>query len=339
MNELLTSYSSLCRGVEDTIYYHLVDKATGVEAYVFSEYNAFFASEKDKIVGKCFYLQIPKNEECYCEDFKTKIIAGNNFINLGYKKCRDDYVVNPDSNIKNFVSQYFASSGLLLDNIFASNYSCFDEDLVAGVSIPRDALKKLYARNKNVREIVDEITSSFQIGIEDLGITGSLALGSVDASDYDIVFYGNTEKLNDIKRKIDYLRNERGSVDEYGLNWACRYYDSNANLICCFFVCTDYDYEAIKNAVIIDNNYVFDVTVSNDQHSNLKAPVLEINSTSIASLIVFNSGFKGVFRVGDRVQGCGKLIKYAQNGSELFAILCLNPYDEIYNYAAFFNRQ
>lgn len=340
MKKLLNIYKECYQGVEDTLYYKIIDKNTGIEAYVFSEYNSFFANKEHKVVGKCFYLHIPDLDKRYYRVFKKKNISEKEFLNLGYQKGDGDehFIVNSDVNIKNFISQNHIFSEQSLDNIFSYNYSCFDEELVVGVSEPRVVLKQLYSKNAKIKEIVDEIINAFQVRIEDLGLTGSLALGCDSLSDYDIVFYGNIEKLNEIKSKIDFFRMKNGNVKEYDLNWPCRYYDNYSNLICCFFVCTDYDYQFLKNAEIVADKYQFDITIKKDTFSILKAPILEIYDKNIDSIIIFNSGFKGVLRKGDRIKGYGKVIRYSINGKEKYAILCLNPYEEIYNYKTFFNR-
>lgn len=338
MQTLLNPYSNLYQGIEDTLYYYIVDKNTGVEAYVFSEYNTFFANKEKKVVGKCFYLHVPSLDNRICQNFKTKIICGKNFLNLGYKRNGNDFIVNPDTDIKNFTSQYLPCSQLSFDNIFARNYSCFNEDIVVGVSEPKVALKQLYAKNTKIHSIIDEIINSFEVDVNDLGITGSTALSGDISSDYDIIFYSNINKLNEIKCKIDYFRHKRGIVNEYKMNWPCRYYDSNSNLICCFFVCTDYNYQPLKSAKIVENTYLFDITIKDASLSTLKAPVLEVHDGCITSLIIFNSGFKGVLKSGDRIKGYGKIIKYHDNGREHYSILSLNPYREIQNYNSFFCR-
>lgn len=336
MEELLNPYSCLYHGIEDTLYYYVVDKNTGAEAYIFSEYNTFFANKEKKVIGKCFYLHIPMMDEQICKNYKIKTISGKKFLNLGYKRTDDGFIVNPDLDIKDYASQYFPHSQLPFDNIFARNYSCFDVSTVVGVSEPRFALKQLYIKNTKIHSIIDEIINSFDVDLKDLGITGSTALSGDISSDYDIVFYGNANKLNKIKNKIDYFKKKNGIIKEYELNWPCRYYDSNSNLICCFFVCTDYSYQALKNAEIMENLYPFDVTIKDDSLSLLKAPVLGLQGNDLTSLIIFNSGFKGVFMSGDRIQGYGKKIRYYINGQEHYSVLCLSPYNEIQNYKSYF---
>ncbi|MBR2886284.1 MAG: hypothetical protein IKB93_16080, partial [Clostridia bacterium] len=315
----------------------IAEKNTGAEAYVFSEYNSFFANEQSLVVGKCFYLHSHMLNEKQIGHFKTKIILNKKFLNLGYKKINNYFEINSDMNIKKFVSDNQLFSEKNSNNIFCDNYSAFDENCVVAVSEPRAAMQKLYEKNADLKKVVDKIVKDFSMNIEDLGLTGSLALGCNSSFDYDIIFYGSIEKLNQIKRKIDYYQLKNGKVKEYGLNWPCRYYDDNSNLICCFFNCIDYSYQPLRCAEIMDNKYQFSTTVKEDVFSILKAPVLEIDG-NIGSLVIFNSAFKGVLKKGDKINGVGKIIKYNIYGKEKYSILCLNPYDEIYDYGVFFNR-
>lgn len=338
MTGLLKPCNGCCQGVEDTLYYHIVDRKTGIEAYVFSEYNALFANEAHKVVGKCFYLYLPGEHRHIYGEFKTKDIAGRTFLNLGYRKAGDDYVVNSDADIKKLISERNIFPEYTLNNLFAHNYTCFDEADVVGVSEPRGVLKRLCRTDTALQEVIEGIIDDLDVCIEDLGITGSMSLGVEGCSDYDIVFYGDIRKLNEIKLKIDYLRTKRGNVVEYGLKWPCRYYDRQSNLICCFFVCTDYNYEIYRSAQIVCDNYAFHAVVRNDTYSILKAPVLDVSEENASSVIIFNSGFKGVFRKGDGIEGEGKLIKYNNGDTEQYAILCTSPFEQICNYTAYFNR-
>ena len=337
MEKLFKIYNEYHKTVDDTLYYYMADKNTGAEAYVFSEYNSLFTNDQSLVIGKCFYLHSPILNEQQTGHFKTKIISNKKFLNLGYKKIDNCFEVNTDINIKKFVSDNHLFLEKNSNDMFSYNYSVFDENCVVAVSEPRVAMKKMYEVNANFKKVVDEIIENFHIHIEDLGLTGSLALGCNSSSDYDIIFYGSIEKLNQIKRKIDYYRFKNGEVKEYGLNWPCRYYDNNANLICCFLNCIDYSYQPLKGAEILDNKYQFSTTIKEDVFSILKAPVLEIDD-NIGSLIIFNSGFKGVLKKGDKINGVGKIIKYNICGKEKYSILSLNPYDEIFDYGVFFNR-
>lgn len=336
MNDLLTPYCELYKGKDDILYYNIVDKNAGIEAYVFSEYNAFFDNDQEQIVGKCYYVHIPTLESSFYSNFKNKIISGEKFLNMGYKKIDKHFIINSDISIKAFATQNHISEEIAFDNIFASNYSCFNKETIVGVSVPRLALKKLYKKNDKVKKVINGIVRDFDICIDELGITGSLALGCSSSSDYDIVFYSNIEKLNQIKSKIDLYISRNGAVEEYGLKWPCRYYDNDSNLICCFFNCTDYSYSSLKNAKIVDSKYQFDFTIKDDQYSILKTPILKVDDDVISSIIIFNSAFKGTIKNGNRVRGVGKVIKYNSDGKDVYSILCLNPYDEIYNYKSFF---
>lgn len=335
MEELFKPYNRYHNGMDDTLYYHVIDKNTGTEAYVFSEYNSVFINQQRTVTGKCYYIHTSNLEEKYHDSFKIKRINGKSFINMGYRKMANDFVVNPDISIKNFVEQNKLFSSGSFNNIFSYNYTAFDEACVIGVSEPRRALKALYYNNITLKTVVDEIIKEFNIDIDNLGITGSLALGSDNVSDYDIVFYADINKLNQIKRKIDSYRIKNGNVNEYGFKWPCRYYDNKGNLICCFFNCLDYNYQSLHKAEVVDCKYKFSVMVKEDIFSILKAPVLETDD-EVGSIILFNSGFKGVFKKGDKISGCGKIIRYFDGGKEKHSILCLSPYDEIYNDKSFF---
>lgn len=338
MEITLDSYNKSYQGLEDTLYYKIFDRTTGIEAYVFSEYNCLFENEDNKIIGKCFYLHIPMEKNQYSELFKTKTLLGKDYYNLGYKKSGECFIVNSDTDIKEFIIQNHIILEKSVDNnIFAENYSCFDDGLVVGVSEPRKALIQCYLKNKKFQKVIDEIIDNFGVKIENLGLTGSLALGSQEAADYDIVFYGEIKELNRIKKRIDIYRAKYGNVEEYGLTWPCRYHDDNGNLICCFFVCSDNVYEPLKSAEIVSDEYRFDVIINDDSYSILKAPILKTNDKQVDSLIILNSAFKGIFQRGDNIQGKGKIIKYRVDGAIHYSILLLNPYEEIYDYNKFFN--
>lgn len=329
MNEFLNSYSSFYNDSDDILYYFIIDDVTKSSAYVFAEYNSFFSNEKNIIVGKCLYINAPKidiNDKHY----KSKNILGKNYMNIGYRKKGNEYIINSDKCIQSFVLNNNLFSFANSNSIFSTNYSAFEIKNVIGVSEPRKSLKILYKKNKNFRRIIDNIMRKFEVDIDDLGLTGSLSLGSNNASDYDIVFYGNISKLNLIKNRIDYYINKNGHVREYGVNWPCRFYDDDGNLICCFFNCTDNIYESIKNAVIVKEKYTFEAKIIDDTFSILKAPILKIDDFNFGNIILFNSGFKGILKAGDIISGVGKIIKYKEDEKSKYSILCTTPYDELH---------
>lgn len=328
MNEFLKIYSSFHNNSDDILYYYIFDDITKSSAFVFAEYNSFFSNDKNTIVGKCMYINAPTmgiNDKYY----KNKNILGKDYMNIGYRKRGNEYIINSDKFILSLVEKNnlfrFANS----NSIFSTNYSVFDIKSVKGVSEPRKSLKMLYKKEGKFEKIIDNIMRIFKVDIDDLGLTGSLSLGSSNASDYDIVFYGNISKLNLIKERIDFYKNKNGHVIEYGVNWPCRFYDDDCNLICCFFNCTDNIYEPIKNAVIVKENYSFEAKIIDDTFSILKAPILRIDEFNYDNIILFNSGFKGILKTGDIINGVGKIIRYNKNGKCKYSILCTNPYDEL----------
>ena len=328
MCEFLNNYDSFYNDVDDILYYYIYDDTTKSRAYVFSEYNSLFSDENNIIVGKCFYLNSPKIiiDEM---DYKTKNISGERYINMGYRKKGNDYVVNPDRSIQSFVLNNNLFSVAKSKSIFATNYSVFETKNIVGVSEPKKSLQVLYKKNNYFRKIVNNITRNFRVNIDDLGLTGSLALGSKIGSDYDIVFYGDLSRINLIKEKIDYFIKKNGFVREYGVNWPCRYYDDDYNLICCFFNCTDPIYVPHKDAQIIKEDYGFKTRIIDDTFSLLKAPILKIDNSEIDNVLLLNSGLRGMLKKGDIISGVGKIIQYDMNKKTKYSILCTNPYDEV----------
>ena len=331
--------------VSENSIYNKIQSPWGSSFFVFSEWDHIVRSA-GMTIGKCMYV---RQEDCPCkyrESLPQKKIGSEIYLNTAYRVHEGRASLpRTDREIAGIASSLLhlpavpkvrnERKGL---GIFEGILSAFPAEWVKRTYEPRESLRTAMRENEDVLRVANEIFKAFSIDIEHLGLTGSAALGASIFSDFDMVFYGTADSLWDVKERIEWNRMKNGEVIEHGLNWPCRYYSKEGDIVCCFFNYADSDYlsDLKCGKVLSKDKKHFRGTVTDDRYSLSKTPCLALRGSEYNSLIILNSGFKGTFRVGDEIEGVGYALERADGARMRKIIVCEDPCNEIENWKLFF---
>lgn len=327
---------SIC--MEDTIYYCISPKNKLYKAWVFDDFAHCFPDLKTCILAKPIYYR-DLGTHLDFPNYKHKKLGDGNYINLIYKMdTRSEFTMQSSREIKEFLCNRIP--GLSMANpysndIFGSSFIGFDKRNILAKSSPKQALANQIQVNEKYVSLIANIAEVLHF-YGDMGLTGSLSLGASSYNDIDVVFYGNTDTLNQVMYGVRTQIANHGAVVENGLKWPCRFYDRYGNIICCFFNFSDGAYHKYipTNRTALEQ-ISFTAQVTDDTFSIAKTPVLELNHNVYDRLIIWGRAFRGVFRKGDCISGTGYL---ATNDKMNRTIICAAPFQDIENWNSYFNR-
>ena len=313
--------------MEDVIYCRCVLK-TGI-LYLFSEYPGFLPN--GYICGKPIYMK----KEKYSfnpTDFKTKLLSEGEFLNLAYRRNGQAYENVSDYEMRKLARKEFEEIEVF-EGIF-DNLVFLKEEFISQKIFPREELKKRRKEDSKLDALAQEIESLFDIGPEDLGITGSVCLGAKHFGDYDFVFYGSVEQMLKIKRIIDGLTKEQTRrVFENGLFWRARFM-FHGEIICCFF-----NYDAYLPQLWelynleLDKPAQFSGIVQSQEYALSKNAYFKLKGSTFDSVILLSNMFKNAINIGDRISG--KCYACTLKSGEKIAVV-KNPPAALENYLQYF---
>ncbi len=313
--------------MEDTVYYRC--ELEGGIIYLFSEYHNF--SKNGYVFGKPIYIK-KKNYGFDASRFKTKVLPEGEFLNLAYVKNGENFQNVSDYEMRDIAKREFLEvetrSGVF------DNYVFINENLVTKTYFPREVLKTLREKDLELNSVATEIEKFFNLEKDQLGITGSILIGANTFGDYDFVFYGNNQKLLEIKRKIDSLTAKKEcKVFENGLFWKARFY-LLGKLICCFFNYENYlpclrEIEKFN----LEKKFKFTGIVVSDEFSLSKNAYFKLKESKFDSVILLSNMFKNAINVGDEIVGeCYEAV--LKSGERLAVVK--NPQENLKNFLQFF---
>jgi len=194
---------------------------------------------------------------------------------------------------------------------------------------PRHSLKKIMERAdidkdaKKIKIITEKMAELLSIPIDNIGISGSVALGTYNnPHDLDYVIFGS---LKDIRRITDYIysltrKDENRKVYEFGKFWPLRYWEkvgSEKFMVCPFFSYLnieeiplyDFEMEVLKDIEVTGK-------VKDHTHNCFNPTILEMTEVTEASftypdmkLIIYHGGGRGDYVEGNSLKIRGTLVK------------------------------
>lgn len=327
---------------ENTIYYLAEDPQTGTLFFIFSEFDHIFRNRRGYITGKSYYVSNNEFTKHLARLHKRKLLGEVELINMGYTKQNDScYLLNSDSNIKDSIETRFPHIFEPAYHPLSCTLSTISEQYIIGYFEPRNSLKRLRINNSSYNTIFETIMKNLNLNEDQLGITGSLGLGCMDANDIDIVFYGNTNQLLKIREYINECKQRYGVITEYGLNWPMRFFmdaRKSSGLFCSFFnnISTNYLPKIYQQGDLKNKTY-FEATIIGDAYSCMKSPVLFTNNED-ESIWIFDTVAKGVIKKGDIIKGYGSKIKIPSNSSKIKStIIIIDPFKHIDDFEGYYN--
>ncbi len=170
---------------------------------------------------------------------------------------------------------------------------------------------------QNIKTIAEHTADLLGIDVSQLGISGSLALGTyADPHDLDFVIYGTTAE---IKRIVDFMydltdKNDDRKVYEFGKFWPIRFWDWAGDekfMVCPFFSYLDPDESPMRNFDCEElGEVVMEARISDDTHNATNPTFLGVVDVkidgvprpSITHLIIHHGAERGDWRRGFRVR-------------------------------------
>lgn len=199
----------------------------------------------------------------------------------------------------------------------------------------------LYAMEKypQIGGRIKDVSELFEVPLERLGVTGSLAYGRMeDDEDIDLVFFGTPEENMAVARKIwsfTYTDPKRRCV-EFGKFWPIRFLHDEI-IICCFFVYSDrksipvldQQVELVREPVEVYG------TVIDNLHSIYMPLVMRLGEVYLdgdriedIDLIVYDGSLRGEFYKKERLHiSRGRLVKLTGGGESKDAIVVVDAGD------------
>lgn len=324
---------------EDTLYHCISLQEDTHKIWAFDDFSHLFPKLTDKILAKPIYYFSKNPSHLNPTVFKRKVIGEENFINLIYQTspfCGAK--MNSSRDIKKILCREIPDvdkTHCYRNHFFADAFIAFDKSDIVATSVPKAALRSIRESNSTISSIIEAAKDILELSDNQIGLTGSLALGAKRYNDIDLVIYGGIKELNQVQRKIEKQISRTADVFENGLKWPCRFYDDDGNIICCFFNIEGENYldSVINNDFLSDKKRVaFSVRVADDFFSLAKTPLLLLDEGGYNAIIILSRAFRCVFRSGDIISGIG----YVASDSK--TILCIDPFNNIENWKFYFNR-
>jgi len=198
-----------------------------------------------------------------------------------------------------------------------------------------------YAMEKypQVDRRIKEVSVLFDVPLERLGVTGSLAYGRMeDGGDIDLVFFGTPEQNMEVAKQIwrlTYTDPKRRCV-EFGKFWPLRFYHDGI-IICCFFVYSDRQYIPVhdQQVALVREPVVAYGTIADNLHSVYMPLVMRLSDVYIdgvrsddIDLIIYDSSLRGEFYNKERVHiSTGRLVTLSGNGVSRDALVVVDAGD------------
>jgi len=172
----------------------------------------------------------------------------------------------------------------------------------------------------NIRVIAEQTATLLGIGLDRIGISGSLSLGCYDdPHDLDFVIYGTAEEVAGMVAFMQDLtdREERRRVYEFGKYWPIRFWDYHGNerfMVCPFFSYLDPEQAPLRNFDCEEVGEVeFSARIANDAHNAFNPTVLDVEEVKTegpgkgeaSRVVLYHGGERGDWRKGARIQGRG----------------------------------
>jgi len=220
------------------------------------------------------------------------------------------------------------------DKPIYAHYKCrFNLDEMIGFVDHRRSLATARRMKPEIDDSMHKLAGMLGIEVDNIGCTGSLALGNLKtAHDFDLVFYGTLTQNWDIVNQIyEITKIPERQVWEYGMFWAIRFYDDWGNLICPFFSYLDPAEIPLRDFTMtaLGEEDVLTATISDDSHTFYMPSVLGLEAAETAKsdcrprqLILYHGGLRGEYRRGDRVEARGIPVRVALAEASYPAFLC-----------------
>ncbi len=241
--------------------------------------------------------------------------------------------------------------------VWARYKSLVPADEILGCFPPRRSLQAIIERAEEepaaakVKIIAEHTAELLEIGLDQLGISGSLSLGTyVDPHDLDFVVYA---EASEVKRIVNFMyrltdTDEKRKVFEFGKYWPIRFWDwagEERFMVCPFFSYLDPEEAPLRDFDCEDRGEaVLEGRIVDHTHNAFNPSVLEVDNCrldgratdSITRLIFYHGGERGDWREGFRFRARGNHVRITarrreggREKREEFEALLVNNLDRV----------
>lgn len=326
-----------CSGSHDILYY-LIRRKSGTYAVICAPCNYLYRNDKDQFFGVCAYA----SEDNFTESARRELpfvkkLFGIPMVKTTVRREGGEVIILDNRQIRELPFRSRIDSEPRFSSPFIPAYTCFECGDVTAIIEPRAAFAELCRRDADFRSFADRLAERFEITTEQIGISGSLALGAAKADDYDIVFYGDRAELKRINGVIADINSVGGVPKVSGMPLPFRFI-MEEHIVDALFVDEDPALDSLHTARQIRSDVPFRCRVTDDEFAMQVEPFLSVDGEEYSSLLIADTYFHSVIRKGDVIEGIGDILRWEHDGRTEFVMLCREPLRQIKDFTRYFYR-
>ena len=322
----------------DYLYYLIHNREHDTYAVVYSACNYLYANDENQFFGTCIYVSENNIPDEMADAFPCrKTLFNIPMVKIATKEENGKQMSLDNRHIRALPLKHRVDSVPRFETPFYPAYSCFEWDEVIDIIEPRKALLEMMGRNEDFRAFVSELTESFGISTEQLGLVGSAALGAEAIADYDIIFYGDAEELRRINGLLADINRRQGvpKIDGFPLPFRMLF---NGRTVDTLFVYDPPLLSETDSARLIESDVRFHCTVTDDTAGLQVGPYFKVDGEEYSTLLIMESFFHAVIRNGDIVEGRGDILEWEHDGQTERLLYCRDPFAQLIDYTRYFFR-
>ena len=320
----------------DILYYLIRKKQADTYAVVLAPCNYLYQNDKDQFFGTCIYMSENNlSNAMRCDFTDRRELFGIPMVKIAEKTENGKKVFLDSWQIRALPFRCRMDSAPRFSSPFYPSYTCFECEDVVDIIEPRAARMNLFLRDGEFRTFLTRLTERLEIMPEQVGITGSAALGVDSPNDYDIIFYGDREELRRINSILLEINRSNGIPNVFGMPLPFRFIFEN-RVIDTLFVDEDPELNNLYTARQIRTEVPFSCRVTDDTAALQVEPFLRVDSKEFSSLIIMETFFHGVIRKGNVIEGTGDLLSWEHDGKEEYVMMCREPFRQLKDYTRYF---
>ncbi len=320
----------------DNLYYLIHQKEFDTYAVISAPCNYLFSNDQDQFFGTGVYM----SNNNFSSRMRTEFTSQKELLGIPLTKTTTGTIGGESYTLDNYEIRelpylHRPDTAPRFSSPFYPAYTCFECEDVIDIVEPKAALRELCRRDEGFRSFLTELAETFGTEPDKLGLSGSLSLGADSPGDYDIVFYGNVDKLRRINDLIKEINRLQGIPKVGGLPLPFRFIFKEC-IIDAIFVYEDSDLLTLHTARTIKTNVPFKCRVTDDTRALQFEPFFGVDNEAFSSLIIAESFFHAVIQKGNTIEGIGDILEWEHNGAKENVMLCKDPYRQIKDWTRYF---
>lgn len=323
----------------DFLYYLIYKKQHNVYAVIASPCNYLYCNNTDQFFGTCIYSSENNISESMRPLFPfKKELFGIPMVKTVLKVDNGNTISLDNRQVRELPFIYKIDASPRFQSPFISGYTCFECEDVIDIIDPRSALQRLCSKKEDLCSFIAELADCFSITSSQIGIAGSAALGADSVSDYDIVFYADTEKLIGINNTMLELNKTQTAPYLKGSYLPFRFEFMNS-IVDTLFVYEDLKLNSIHESRLVYENVFFRCRATGTAFPLQAPPFIGVDCSEFSYILILDTFFHALIREGDIIEGTGDIIQWEHDGKKENIMLCKEPFRQLKDFTRFFNRR